>query len=214
MAEQEIQMTRVAKKPKQSVVFRLLVKLGDKMNLVAPWLAAGKPVGICRIVYTDFTELSYDHGRQTAQLMPVIDHAGRVALGWAVGNTANTETAIRAWKQAAETMKKLAYPIKRAIVHHDRGSVYTGYDWLGQILLVNQAKVSYALRGAKDNPRMESFNSRFQAENQSLFWDCRTLAELVLVVNRQMKYYNTRRRHSSLGNKPPLTYLKERRKYR
>lgn len=207
-------MTRVAKKPKSSVVSKLLVKLGDKMNLAAPILAAGKAVGICQICYTDFTELKYDRGKRTAQLMPVIDHASRVALGWAVGNTPNTETAIRAWKQAAKTMKKLVHPTKRVIIHHDRGSVYTGYGWLGQILLISQAKVSYALRGAKDNPVMESFNSRFKAENRDLFWDCRILAELIPVVKKQMKYYNTRRRHSSLGNKPPLTYLKERRKHR
>lgn len=214
MKHQEIQLTITARKPKPSVVSRLLVRMGNKMNLVAPWLAAGKSVGVCQICYTDFTELTYGRGRQTAQLMPVIDHASRIVLGWAVGNTANTETAMRAWKRAGGTMKKLAYPIKKVIIHHDRGSVYTGYDWLGQILLISQAKVSYALRGAKDNPRMESFNSRFQTENQSLFWDCRTLAELILVVNRQMKYYNTRRRHSSLGNKPPFTYLKERRRHR
>jgi transposase InsO family protein len=65
-------------------------------------------------------------------------------------------------------------------------------------------RVSYALRGAKDNPEMESFRGRFKTEGHSLFLGARSLAELITVVDERMRYYNTERRHSSIGYVPPL----------
>jgi putative transposase len=67
--------------------------------------------------------------------------------------------------------------------------------------------ISFSENGAKDNPWIESFWSRFKGENHSLFWEAQTLEELSAVVERQMEYYNTRRRHSSLAYKAPLEYL-------
>lgn len=67
--------------------------------------------------------------------------------------------------------------------------------------------MSYTLRGALDNPEMESFNSRFKTENRSLFEDAEDLEELVTVVGDRMAYFNAVRRHSTLGNQAPLIYL-------
>ena len=64
-----------------------------------------------------------------------------------------------------------------------------------------------ALRGAKDNPAMESFNGRFKDENHSLLLEAHNLDELVEVVDRRMTYYNTERRHSSIDYLPPVTYI-------
>jgi hypothetical protein len=46
------------------------------------------------------------------------------------------------------------------IVHHDQDAVFTGYVWTARLLLKDHVRVSYALRGARDNTEMESFNSR------------------------------------------------------
>jgi len=54
---------------------------------------------------------------------------------------------------------------------------------------------------------MEAFPSRFKTENRSLFLDALTLADLERVVARRLRYYNGRRRHSSLGNQAPRRYL-------
>ena len=94
------------------------------------------------------------------------------------------------------------------IMHHDRDSVYTGYEWTSQLLLKDKSRLSYALRGAKDNPEMESFNGRFKGEGHSLFLEAQNLDELVAVVDERMRYYNTERRHSSVGYVPPLMYIK------
>ena len=93
-------------------------------------------------------------------------------------------------------------------MHHDRDSVYTGYEWTSQLLLKDSLRVSYALRGAKDNPEMESFNGRFKTEGHSLFLGAQSLTQLITVVDERMQYYNTERRHSSIGYAPPLTYIK------
>lgn len=208
----QLQLTRRVKKPKPSFIAQSLLRLGNKMNLVGLKQVKGETIGFFKVCYTDFTELVYDQGRKKAQLMPIIDQATKIAPGWAIGKTANTQVALEAWKMAAENIKKLGFSTKGLIIHHDRDPVYTGYEWLGQLLLIDQTLVSYALKGAKDNPAMESFNGRFKEDNQSLFWECRTLEELKKVVKKRMAYYNTKRRHSSLGNLSPLTYLKKRQK--
>ena len=93
-------------------------------------------------------------------------------------------------------------------MHHDRDSVYTSYEWTSQLLLKDRARLSYALRGAIDNPEMESFNGRFKDEGESLFLEAQSLRELITVVDDRMQYYNTERRHSSIGYVPPLVYIK------
>ena len=59
-----------------------------------------------------------------------------------------------------------------------------------------------------DNPWIESFWSRFKGENVSLFTEARDMKDLAALIDTQMQYYNRRRRHSRLGNQPPLAYLK------
>ena len=82
-------------------------------------------------------------------------------------------------------------------MHHDRDPVFTGYDWTAQLLLEDGLRLSYALRGATDNPERKAFNSRFKGEGHALFLAARTLAELTAIVEQRMHYYNTERRHSS-----------------
>jgi transposase InsO family protein len=77
----------------------------------------------------------------------------------------------------------------------------------GQMLLRDRLQLSYALDGAKDNTEMELFFSRFKSENRSLLLDAPTLTALKRGVKERMAYYNRVRRHSSLGNVPPLVFL-------
>ena len=70
-------------------------------------------------------------------------------------------------------------------------------------------RLSYALRGAKDNPEMEAFNSRFKAESHSLFLEAQTLIDLIAVVDMRMVYYNTERRHSSISYLLPMTFIRQ-----
>ncbi|HEX2712883.1 MAG TPA: IS3 family transposase [Candidatus Acidoferrales bacterium] len=194
-------LLRRTRPPRPSAVRRVIAHAGDRANLVTG-LAASGPL---QVLFTDFTELAYARGK--AWLMALVDHRTKVVPGWAVAARADTVLALAAWQRARRWLRQHGFPIAGVIVHHDQDPVYTGYRWIGQLLVRDHARLSYALAGCRDNPAMESFHSRFKTENRSLFLDAQTLADLQRIVAQRMAYYNGRRRHSSLGNQPPLVYL-------
>jgi putative transposase len=191
--------------PEPSPVRQVIVAVGERANLVAQL----EEIGLFEVAYTDFTELLYADGTAKAYLMPIIDHTSKLVYGWAVGEQAYTELALLAWQRAKQTFRKYGLACEGMIVHHDQDTVYTSYAWTGQLLLQDKVQLSYALDGAKDNPAMESFNSRFKAEGEPLFLEATDVAQLQQVVAQQMTYHNTKRRHSSLGYLSPLAYLKK-----
>jgi len=159
------------------------------------------------VACTDFTELLYANGQRRAHLIAIIGHVSKMAYGWAVGEGPDAVTALRAWERAQECLQQLDLPYKGMILHQDQGSAFISYAWTGQLLLKDEVRLSYTLRGFEDNPEMESFIGHFKEEGRSLFLDAQSIAELVTVVDRRMVYYNTDRRHSSIGYVPPLTYI-------
>jgi transposase InsO family protein len=199
----DLPLMRGTRSPKPSGIRHVIAIAGDRVNLVA---GMGQ-IGPLQVLYTDFTELRYANGRRKAQLMPIIDHATKLVLGWAVGERAVTELALQAWTRATETLQAYGVSPERLVVHHDRDPVFTGYGWTSQLLLKDRVRISYALHGARDNPEMEGFNSRFKSENRSLLLDARSLAELQAVVAERMAYHNNERRHSAIGNKAPVIYI-------
>ena len=200
----DLLILRSTHRPKPSSVQQAIIEAGEWANLVAQM----EEIGLFQVLYTDFTELSYADGHRKAILMPIIGNASKMAFGWAVGQSADTVLALQAWERAKETFQRMDIPYPGMIMHHDRDPVYTGYEWTSQLLLKDKLRISYALRGAKDNPEMESFNGRFKTEGHSLFLEAQSFTELTTVVDERMWYYNTERRHSSIGYVPPLTCIK------
>jgi len=199
----DLSILRSTHRPRPSSVQKAISEAGELANLVAQMHA----IGLFQVVYTDFTEILYADGDRKAILMSIIGHVSKMAFGWAVGQSRGTALALQAWERAKRTFQQIGISYVGMIVHHDRDSVYTGYDWTSQLLLKDRSRLSYALRGARDNPEMESFNGRFKSEGHSLFLEALSLGELVTVVNERMRYYNTERRHSSIGCVPPSTYI-------
>lgn len=197
----DLPLLRQTHVPPPSGVRQVLTQAGTRANLVA----ARAAIAPLQVLYTDFTELRYARGK--AWLMALVDHASKVVAGWALGAHADTRLALTAWRRARRWLRRHGFPVAGVIVHHDQDPVYTGYGWTGQLLRRDAARLSYALNGCRDNPEMESFHSRFKTENRSLFLDALTLADLERVVAQRIAYYNGRRRHSSLGNQAPLSFL-------
>lgn len=200
----ELRILRGTRQRKPSGVQKAIRAAGDRANLVAQM----EEIGMFQVLYTDFTELVYADGRRKAILLPIIGHVSKMVFGWAVGEGADTTLALQAWERAKETFQMLGISLAGMIMHHDRDPVYTGYGWTSQLLLKDKLRLSYALRGAKDNPEMESFHGRFKTEGHSLFLEAHSVGELITVVDRRMAYYNTQRRHSSIGYVSPLAYIK------
>ncbi len=196
-------MLRTTRVPKPSGIRQTIIAAGTRVNLLAQ-LDNIEPL---EALHTDFTELRYASGSQKAYLMPIIDHVSKLAFGWAVSERANRSLALQAWYRAKESMRLLNIEAAGMVMHHDQDIVYTSYDWTGRLLLRDQIQLSYALDGAKDNTEMEAFISRFKNENRSLLLDAPTIDALSTVVNERICYYNEVRRHSVLGNQPPLKWL-------
>lgn len=156
---------------------------------------------------TDFTELRYAGGDRKAWLIAFINPESAWVPGWATGSSANRALALEAWNRTRAAFGRLGQEVAATLVHSDQDAVFTSYDWLRALLFDSGARVSYSENGAKGNPWIESFWARFKHENHSLFLEAGTLTELRRLVDQQMRYYNRERRHSAVGNQPPLAYL-------
>jgi transposase InsO family protein len=201
----ELPLIRAVHPPKPSAIRRVLQQLGDRINLVATL----ESIRALQVLYTDFTELIFDRQRQKAQLMPLVDHASKYVVGWAVASAKNTSLALAAWTRARRNLQHFGIHLATVIVHHDQDTVYTAHEWLRHVRLLDKVRISYALNGARDNTEMESFNGHFKAENASILWEQRDLAGVIRVVERRMLYYNDIRRHASLENVSPAQFLRQ-----
>lgn len=196
----DLPLMRGTKAPKPSGIRRVITEAGDRANL----LARLEEIGLFDVFYTDFTEIHYGAPGQKAFLIPILDHVSKLVLGWALGERAITALGIEAWGNARHTLAGFSLTPAGRIIHHDQDPVFTSYAWTHRLLIEDRSRVSYALEGARDNPRMESFFGRFKTENRSLLQDAETLHELHQVVADRMKHYNQVRRHSSIGYQAPL----------
>jgi putative transposase len=199
----DLRLLRSTRRPKPSKVRQAIVEAGERANLVAQL----EQIELFQVAYADFTELVYADGKQKAHLIPILGHVCKMVYGWALGEGPDATVALRAWARAQETFRHLHIPYEGMILHQDQGSAFISYAWTGQLLLKDGVRLSYTLQGFKDNPEMESFIGHFKEEGRSLFLDAQSIAELATVVDSRMVYYNTERRHSSIGYVPPLTYI-------
>lgn len=200
-----LRLIRTVRRPKSSGIRQIVREAGEKANLVAQ----KDEIGLFEVLYTDFTEIRYANGTRKAHLIPILGHASKAVYGWALGDGPTTEVALQAWEQAQETLEKLGVSPRGMIMHHDRGSAFISHKWCYRMLKKDRLRLSYALQGAKDNPWMESFNSRFKQEGCSLFLEAQNLAELRQIIERRMTYYNTDRRHSTLGYVAPMVFIRQ-----
>jgi len=197
-----LSLARTVKPPRAGGMREAILAAGDRVNLVRT-LDSIDPF---EVVYTDFTELAYGGGK--AWMLPILDHDTKVVLGWVVDEQKTAAVAVRAFRRARTTLRRLDRRTRGMIVHHDQDPAFISYEWGREILIGARARLSYALNGAKDNPEMESFFGRFKTDNRSLLMDAKTIAELRALVGKRMRYYNCERRHSSLANEAPMRYAK------
>ena len=151
---------RRARLPGPSAIRRAIGDAGARANLLARRDKA--EIGELEALYTDFTELRFAGGVRKACLIPLLDHATRYVPGFAVGERANSGLALYAWDAAQRTVTRYRGSLEGVIVHQDQDSVFTGYAWTGRLLGAG-VRLSYALRGPRDNPEMESLLRSLQS---------------------------------------------------
>lgn len=199
----ELPLLRSIRKPAISRIRKVLIQLGGRINLV-PSLKKINPLGL---LYTDITELPFDRGNQKAYLMAIIDHVSKYALGWAVGSAKNVTLALAAWERACRNLRRFGVALRKVVIHHDQDPIYTSHEWLRAVRVQAGARVSFSLNGARGNTAMESFNGHFKGENESILWEQKNTKSVIRVVEVRMRYYNDPRRHESLGQISPESFL-------
>ena len=150
-----IRLKNNTNKPPRSEARKLIDSLNDGFSVVKK-LTDIKPF---QVFYTDYTEIPYDNGKKKAYLMALLDHDGKIVPGYALEKRKNADTALKAIKRAATTLKELGHSFKDKIIHHDQDPVYTGYKWMREVLINQKARISYSENGAKGNVFVESFHS-------------------------------------------------------
>ena len=135
-------------------------------------------------------------------LATVIDCYSRRLAGWAIADHMRTELVEDALRAAARDRGSLA----GAVFHSDHGSVYASKAYAA---LCEQLKVTQSMGAvgtSADNSLAESFNAALKREllqGASAFPDQATAYRVVL---RWTNRYNTRRRHSAIGQITPNSY--------
>ena len=111
----DLPLIRGTKPPKASGIRCAIAAAGDWINL----LAGKEKILPFEVAYADFTELVYANGRRKAQLTPIVDHATKLVVGWAVGEPAGTQLALAAWDRARRALQAHGVSLQEVIVHHD-----------------------------------------------------------------------------------------------
>ena len=194
----ELSLPRHLPKRGKNPVLKLIQEVGQDANLVKK-----RVVDPFCVFCTDFTELLYCQWDKKAWLMAFLDIHTRWIAGFGVAQHRNRDLALFCLDQLQNNLACLDRRLKDILIHHDRDSVYTSYDWLHRVLIKERAGISFAMNGAKDNPWIESFWGRFKTENKTLIMQAESLAELQDVTQKQMTYYNQARRHSALSYRTP-----------
>jgi putative transposase len=153
LGDYELGLRRCLPRSRPSPVAKLISAAGPSADLVKD-----RHFEALQAFSRDFTELLYDGGTKKAWTMVMLDIASKWAGGWSVGASRNRRMALEAVNSLREGMTSLGRAsLSGMIVHHDKDSVYTSYAWLQRLLLEEGVRLSYAERGAKDNPWIESF---------------------------------------------------------
>lgn len=141
-------------------------------------------------------------GAKPLYLATVIDLASRRLAGWAIADHMRTELVIDALAAAEWTRGSLT----GAVMHTDHGSQYTSRAF-GEICRSAGARQSMgAIGSSADNAAAESFNAAFKRETLKGRKGWPNEREARLDAFHWLTRYNTRRRHSRLGQRSPVAY--------
>ena len=156
---------------------------------------------VARVNQVWVSDITYVQTNQGwSYLTVIIDLFNRKVIGWALSDTLNTEdTVIKAWQMAIKNTT-LTQPL---IFHSDQGIQYASQRFTNLLKSYNDlVKQSMSRKGnCWDNAVAESFFKSLKVE--WVYWHkykLKSQAELSIFQWIET-WYNTRRRHSYLGNR-------------
>lgn len=175
-------------------------------NPIAPNLMGQRaaPSGPDQTWVTDLTYVRTSEGWLYVAVM--LDLWSRRVVGWATAETLHARLATRALQMAIQHRR----PPKGLLHHSDRGVQYASGEYRGLLTAAGlEASMSRA-GNPYDNAAMESFNATYKRECVELAEErggYTTRAEATQdFFDYVEKYYNRKRRHSSLGYQTPVDF--------
>ncbi|MBT2468205.1 IS3 family transposase [Streptomyces sp. ISL-66] len=143
-------------------------------------------------------------GGQFLYLATVLDLCSKRLAGWSISDHMRTSLVTDALKAAAAA--RGADGLRGAIFHSDNGAQYVSKEFAQVCEELGVTRSRGAVGTSADNAAAESLNATMKRETLQgrKRWD--GAREARLAVFRWATRYNTRRRHSSLGQISPITY--------
>ena len=157
-----------------------------------------------RLWVGDFTYLRTWEGRMYFAFL--IDVFSRMIVGWQLASHMRTDLVLDALRMALGTRQPGADV--QLVAHTDQGSQYSAEDYT-QVLDDHRVLASVGSVGdCYDNALAESFVDSYKTELiADRVW--RTNAQLELATVAYVGWFNHRRLHSSIGNRPPVEHERE-----
>lgn len=157
-----------------------------------------------RLWVVDFTYLDTESGKVYAAF--VLDVFSRRIVGWAVADHHLSELPLAALEMALYARARAGRDVGGLVHHSDAGSEYTAIRYRN-VLADFEAVASIGTVGdSYDNAMAESLNGLYKTEciyRQESWADAR---EIELATSSWVAWYNSRRLHSSLGDRTPIEY--------
>jgi|APSaa5957512493_1039668.scaffolds.fasta_scaffold52730_1 transposase InsO family protein len=193
-------------KARHKASFRPKTTVQDGTQKASPNILANteKPSAPGQICVSDITYVATREG--WLYLAVVIDLYSRAVVGWSIAESMHTFLVSSA---LAKSMTNLP-PGSRPLFHSDRGCQYTSKEFRKLLKLYGLPQSMSAKGYCYDNAVNESFFASLKRE--SFPEDCcfETKAEARRTIFDYLEvFYHKRRRHSSLGNVSPETFLNQ-----
>lgn len=166
----------------------------NKSDKARPYLLRGLTINKVNQVWAvDITYIKLPTGM--VYLFALIDWHSRYVVSWKLANTMEAHHALEVLAMAL----LLGIPV---IMNSDQGSQFTGEAWI-EACELNGIKVSHDGVGrCIDNIRIERLWWSIKYEHVHLY-NHQTMRELEKGLTEYIHYYNTRRRHQSIGKMRP-----------
>lgn len=150
----------------------------------------------------DITYLPIGDG-QFLYLATVLDLCSKRLAGWSIADHMRTELVTDALKAAATTR---GGSLAGTIFHSDNGAQYASQEFAQVCADLGVVRSRGAVGTSADNAAAESFNASLKRETLQGRKRWSGAREARLAVFRWATRYNTRRRHSSIGQISPVAY--------
>ncbi|MFF4836957.1 IS3 family transposase [Streptomyces sp. NPDC001315] len=143
-------------------------------------------------------------GGQFLYLATVLDLCSKRLAGWSIADHMRTELVTDALRAAAAA--RGADGLRGAIFHSDNGAQYVSKEFAQVCSELGVTRSRGAVGTSADNAAAESLNATMKRETLQGRKRWNGAREARLAVFRWATRYNTRRRHSGLGQISPTTY--------